>query len=103
MLAEDRMRARSAAAVMEDCCTGSAAITSGSAHSAAVPQATIDHLRHAPLLSKFTGLRTSPHLSPDQRTSVRPRRHPARGGRGCEACRARVLMYLDSYVTIWIH
>jgi len=66
------MRARSAAALMEDCCTGSAAISTGSAHSAAVPQATTDHRRHAPLPGAFTGPRTSPLVSPDQRTSVRP-------------------------------
>jgi len=69
------MRARSAAALMEDCCTGSAAITTGTAHSAAVPHATIDHLRHAPRRSKLTGPRTSPLLPPDQRTSGPPRCH----------------------------
>ena len=48
------MRARRAAALIGEAGTGSAAITAGSAHSRAVPDATIDHLRHAPRLTQPT-------------------------------------------------
>ena len=63
------MRARRAGALIAEGGTGSAAITAGSAHSSAVPDATTDHLRHAP---RLTGSAASPLLPRNQSRGCGP-------------------------------
>lgn len=56
------MRVRSAAALIGDCGTGSAPTTTGSAHKAAVPQATVAHRSHAWRLTTLTRTRACPSV-----------------------------------------